>query len=88
MHGHMNIRWVLFSGIVRSAVRQLLTDVSARPIGPIFKGVFKIEAVHFGIKVLRFLPLQGKSDAEVTAHNLDITSHVMNNKKSVILLAS
>ena len=47
-----------------------------------------MEAMHFVIKVLRFLPLKGESDAEVTAHNLDITSHVMNNYKSVVLLAS
>ena len=70
--------------MLRSAVWQLLTDVSARPIGPIYKDV-KMDAVHFGIKVLLFVPLQGESNAAVTSHNLDITSRVLNNYKSAVL---
>jgi hypothetical protein len=74
--------------MLHSVVCQLLTDVSAQPIGPIFKGVVKREAFHFGIKVIRILPVQGESGAEVAVHNLHIASHVMNNYKSVVLLAS
>jgi hypothetical protein len=59
--------------MLRSVVWQLLTDVSAQLIGAIFKGVVKTEAVNFVINVLRILPVQGESDAEVAMHNLDIT---------------
>jgi len=60
----------------------------AQPIGPIFKGVVKTEAVHFGIKVLRILPVKGETNAEVAIRNIDTASYVMSNYRSVVFLVS